>query len=281
MKFIPFCLALASLFCLSNNGFGEEESQSGTEPEEPPPPPVTQVYFSVYVWPIVGILTEESTISELPRLFYDSPDGIKRIKLSRNVATPLMPYKGTLPLTFFDVERIESPPPPDAPPETPARVSYRKIPKMDVSFPESWKQVLLIMMPAGPNQGGGHRMLAMRYDVSRVRAGYIRIYNTTEENLIVVAQDEQYALPALAPLDFQPKNSEGHQVFRLNIFGKDQQNDTVRLRLTTRISSREATSNFYLLYPSTPRRLRLMRVGGHEPPPTPTPVPPEPEDTRN
>ncbi|MCH8513815.1 MAG: hypothetical protein LAT83_19470 [Kiritimatiellae bacterium] len=196
------------------------------------------------------------------------------MRLSRNVATELMPYNGEIPLQFFDVERIETPPPSDALPDAPPTVTYRKIPLTEVSFPASWEQVLFIMMPADPDRRESLRIFPMRYDVAHVRPGYIRIFNTTENNLVVEVEDEHHELRAYSPVDFRPPTVGEHQVFRLNIYGRDERTGAPRLRLTTRVTSRDAKSNFYLLYPDSPRRLRLMRVGGHEPPPTPTPAPP-------
>ena len=267
------------LFLSSLSGLLRAETTEDPENAPPPPPPARLRYFSVYVWPITGILTEHSEIPTLPRMFYDSPEGVRRVPLSRNVARPLLPYNGSLPIEFFDAERIVSPPPPEAPPGTPPTISWNKTPVTSVTFPESWEQVLFVMMPE--SGGRGSQFIPVRYDTARVRPGYIRILNTTSEELVVDVQDQLLPLPAHSPVDFRPRDESEHQVFRLNIYGRDERHDSVRLRLTTRISAREATSNLYLLYPASARRLRLMRVGGHEPPPTPTPVPPpEPDPQR-
>ena len=246
-----------------------------------PSPPQGRIrYFSVFVWPVTGVLTEQSEIPQIPELFYQSPDGIRRIPLARNVASPLLPIVGDPPLDFFYAERVEIPPPPESPPGTPPTFTWETTPVQSLAFPESWDQVLFVMMPARSGRGADSQFLPVRYDTARVRPGYVRILNTTAESLIVDVNGELLNLPPNGPVDFQPSAQAEHQVLRINVFGRDERNDSVRLRLTTRISAREATSNLYLLYPDSPRRLRLMRVGGHEPPPTPTPVPPPPPAPR-
>lgn len=251
--------------------------QAEAAPEaEAPPEPQVDVHFSIYVWPVSGILHEGSDVPGVPRVFYEAEDGMRQVPLARNASSALMRYRGPLPLELFDAERVEVPPPEDAPPGTEPTYTYRKFPVASVNFPEDWSQVLLVMFPGQTDPDGGTRTLPMRYDLDRVRPGHVRIYNTTDENFVGEVEEEQFTIRAHAPLDFRPRGASGHHAFRMNFYGRDRSGDT-RLRYTTRVVARETTSNFYLLYKVDSRRLRLMRVGGHEAPPTPTPEPtPEP-----
>jgi hypothetical protein len=276
MHFRTNVIFLLSVFFLLRPGYSETNGETETAP--PPPPPARLRHFSVYVWPVQGVLSEFNEIPALPQVFYNSPDGVRRVPLSRNVASPLLPYYGPLPIEFFDAERVVTPPPPDSPPGTEPTVTWKKTPITTLSFPESWDQILFVMMPGRGGTVG--QFLPIRYDAARVRPGYIRIVNTTDEDLVVEIQDRFYPMAGNSPVDFRPPTESAHQVFRINIYGRDERHGSVRLRLTTRVSAREATSNLYLLYPASQRRLRLMRVGGHEPPPTPTPVPTPVPETR-
>lgn len=151
-------------------------------------------------------------------------------------------------------------------------VRLNRIPVASVNFPPDWRQVLLLMFPGQTGPDGGIRVLPMRYDLDRVRPGYVRIYNTTDQLLVGEVGDEIFTLRPHSPLDFRPRGASGHHAFRMNFHSRDAHGE-IRLRYTTRVVAQEQSSNFYLLYQVDSRRLRLMRVGGHEPPPTPTPVP--------
>lgn len=254
-------------------------AQQAPQPAPPPPGPQANVHFSIFVWPVSGILHEGSEIAPIPRVFYELNGELVQVPLARNASSPLMRYQGPLPLELFDVERVVTPPPEDAPPGTEPTITFNRFPVASVNFPANWSQVLFVMFPGQTGPDGGIRMLPMRYDMDQVRPGFVRIYNTTDEPFVGEVGDEQFTIRPHSPLDFRPQGSSGHHAFRMNFHGRDPQGN-IRLRYTTRVVAQEHTSNFYLLYQVDRRRLRLMRVGGHEPPPTPTPVPPPPPAPR-
>lgn len=256
------------------------ERDDGANGAAPPPEELVDLYFAVYVWPATGLLTENTTLAGVPRIFYHSPDGIRRVPAGRNVTSPLMLYRGPMPLELFDGKWVETPPPADAPPDTEPTRAFEKVPVANLEIPAEWKQALLVMFPGQTGPDGGIRILPIRYDVDRVRPDFIRIHNTSDVSLIAEAEGEVFTLPEKGIVNFQSKNRGGHHAFRISFYSLDDQGQP-KLRYTTRIVDIEGRSNLYLLYQSDPRRFRLQRVGGHEPPPTPTPEPPRNPESRN
>lgn len=266
--FRAFLLLCAVLSGFVHVNLHAEVGEADSALEEPQP---ANLHFAFFVWPQAGVLTDQSEIEGVPRIFYQTEDGVRQVPLVRNSTTPLMPYRGPLPIEFFDVRRIEIPPPEDAPAGTPPTFEVRKYPVTSLNVPDNWRQVLFILFPGQRDRQGNIRVLPIRYDLERVRPNHIRIFNTTQQNMMLEAEGELHMLSAQSNLDFRPGNAGDFSMFRGNFYGTNPDGST-RLMLTSRIISRPESSNLYLLYESG-RQLQLMRVGGHEPPPTPTPQP--------
>ncbi|MCC5845236.1 MAG: hypothetical protein JJU05_13385 [Verrucomicrobia bacterium] len=282
MNFLATLNANRLFFCLLY--FIQPVLTAQTAPSSQPPPeeepqPIqdsVRFNFAIFVWPETGILTEGSEVSGVPRIFYESLEGMRQVPVARNVSSPLMPYHGPLPLELFDIRRIEVPPPEDAPPDTPPTIEIQKYPLASLTVPRSWRQALFILFPGQTDSKGQLRILPIRYDIDQVRPDFIRIHNTTSQSLVLEAQGTVHRLDAQGILDFRPPGSGDFRMFRGNFYGVNP-DGTERLYLTSRIVARQGQSNLYLLFEAG-RQLRLLRVGGHEPPPTPTPTPtPEPE----
>lgn len=249
-----------------------ENTQDIPEEEEAD---IVDIHFAFFVWQQTGVLTENARVEGIPRIFYQHEQGLRRVPLARNSTTPLLHYRGPMPIEFFDVRRIEVPPPEDAPPETPPTFRIQRYPVATLDVPDTWRQVLFILFPGQRDRNGNVRVLPIRYDLEQVRPDHIRIFNTTRQNILLEAQGELHTLPAQENFDFRPENPAQFNMFRGNFYGRNPDGSS-RLMLTSRIIARPESSNLYLLYESG-RQLQLMRVGGHEAPPTPTPVPtPEP-----
>ncbi|MCC5845671.1 MAG: hypothetical protein JJU05_15585 [Verrucomicrobia bacterium] len=253
----------------------QQEPNAETGAVEASPEPVVAFHFAVYVWPASGLLTENSALAGVPRMFYHSPEGIRQVPAGRNVTSPLMPYRGPMPLELFDGKWVEVPPPADAPPDTEPARRFEKTPVAKIEIPPDWRQALLVVFPGQTGPGGSLRVLPLRYDVESVRPDFIRIHNTTGVALMLEAEGQAFNLPQNGILDFQARNRGGHHTFRANFYAVDDQGEP-QLRYTTRMVDIEGRSNLYLLYQPDSMRFRLQRVGGHEPPPAPTP-PPSPE----
>lgn len=272
-NFLPLTLTIL-LPLFFQPAHAQEEGENPENPEEN----WSKFHFAVYVWPVQGILTENSEVAGVPRIYYQSPEGVRRVPTGRNVTSPLMFYHGPMPLELFDGRRVEVPPPEDAPPGTPPTQTFEKRTLAELEIPENWKQAMLILFPGQEDENGQLRILPIRYDLDVVRPDHVRIHNTTDVPMVLKAEDQEHPLPANGVLDFEPRNDGGHHAFRASFYSLSERG-TTRLRYTTRIAIREGQNSLYLLYKKDSRRFRLQRIGGHEPPPTPTPVP-EPESGR-
>ena len=228
-------------------------------------------YFAIYTWPVQGILTENSVVAGVPRVYYHSPEGIRKVPMGRNVTSPLMHYRGPMPLELFDGKWVDIPPPEDAPPGTLPTRQFQKKKVADLTLPESWNRAMLIAFPGKTGPDGGIRILPIRYDADKVKTDHVRIHNTTNTRMILDAEDKKYALPANGILDFRPANSGGHHAFRASFYSANQEGKP-QLRYSTRMVMKEGESTLYLLYKMGQRRFRLQRIGGHELPPPPDPT---------
>jgi len=282
MRYSSFfsCTCVAYLFVLffciqlnaQTSGRNDDPSNQRNLENEEAIEDLANLHFAVYVWPETGILTENSQIAGIPRMYYNSPEGIKRIPTARNVASPLMRYQGPMPLELFNGEWVEVPAPEGAPPGTEPTRTMRKTVLTRLNIPDSWTQAMLIVFPGQTDSNGNLRVLPIRYDLDRVQPNFVRLHNTTDVSMVVKVAGEMYALPKKEVLNFQPKGRGGHHAFRVSFYSMNERGEP-QLRYTTRMVDIEGRSNLYLLYKQDKRRFRLQRVGGHEPPPTPTPMP--------
>ncbi len=248
---------------------GLHANPSATDPEDAAEPNEVDIQFSVYVWPTAGILHENSRLAGVPRAYVQTPDGYQQVPLTRNTATPLLRYRGPLPLELFDVEKTVTPPPAGAPPGTPATITHVRHPRVSVSFPESWQQVMLVVFPGRRNSDGTLLTLPMRYGADYIRPGFIRIHNSTPQNLILQYADQNQPLSGHGFVDIPASEWSNETSLRLNVIGLDPRN-RARMLYTTTVNGKVEKSNLYMLYARDTRRLRMLRVGGHKPPPSPS-----------
>lgn len=268
---------LASLLLLAGSiphtGIARESTEKGSEPGDAPDaadPEQLDFYVTVYTRPVQGILTKNSEPPGIPRIYYQSPEGIRRIPTGRNTTSPLMHYRGSMPLELFDGKWVDGSPPENAPAGTPPPRQFRKKKLAALNLPESWEQAMLMVFPGMTSPDGSLRILPIRYDTAQVPPDSVRIHNTTDTSMIVGAEDETFELPAKGILDFQPANHGGHHAFRASFYSVTEKGNN-RLRYSTRIVMREGERTQYLFYRFGPRRFLLHRLTGLEqlPPPEP------------
>lgn len=268
------------IFALSLTLTAQEPSPTPipTPVPTPTPPPGVRVQFSVFVWPTEGILLSDSVIEGLPRTFYEQEGRAVPVRLLRNRSTPLLPYYGQLPLTLFDVSETITDPPPDAPPDTPPTVTREKVPVINARFPRSWDRVLLVVFPGRQAADGTLLTLALPYDQQALRPGMARIFNASEDALVLnfPETDQQVVLQPNAPVDFNPRNLTASGFARVFVYRNNGQGDLDMVH-TSRLFFDPDTTNYFFIYPQGRRRFRLMRLAGHpgetQPAPEPEPEP--------
>jgi len=246
--------------------FSQEEPPAPDVTPTPTPPPVARVEFSVFVWPTEGILTEESVIPGIPRVFYQSPRGNRPIRLARNTATPLLPYTGTLPLVLYDISEVWTDPPADAPPGTPQTRERIRKPVVRADFPVTWRRAMILVFPGKKNPDGTLVSMALPYDLEKLKPGMARIYNSSDRPLVIQFQDADNRSLALEPfnvIDFTPANLTDKLFSRIFVYGRGGRNGDMQMVHTSKLFFEEDTTNYFFLYPQGKRRVRLLRLGGH------------------
>lgn len=239
---------------------------------------MVEVNFTVFLWPLTGIQTSGAVLPAVPRTFYRDLKGHRQIRLKRGSSTELQYYKGPLPLVIYDLERVEVPPPPEAPPGTEPVITWKPVPMIRAEFPPAWKQVVLMVFPGKKAPDGTILTIPMPFEPEKLRPGFVRIYNATPQPLVLEVHDRKFTLPPFKNMDFRPENfAEGGYV-RTTFWGKDDRGN-LRMIYTRKIKVDEETNNYYFLYQRGERRIRLLRIAGHEDKPFPTPTP-EPEVNR-
>jgi hypothetical protein len=259
-------------------GLRAQERANDFKPIPIPGPPIAEegqvvadVLFSVYVWPTEGILTTDSTVPSLPRTFFTGLQGMERIYLNRGGSSHVHHYRGPLPLELYDVEREWVAPPEDAPPEARPVLMERRIPILRATFPAEARRIVLIAFPHEKDPEGGMVTFPMPVMNTTLRPGDVTLYNADKRPVAFSINDSNNPV-LLKPYEtlYLQKDSFATVNPRVKIHRRDA-SGTTRLAASTRMYVDPEKANYFFLYPSGDRHMRLLRVGTHDLPPPPAP----------
>ena len=212
---------------------------------------------------------EDAEMKGLPRVFYASPSGDRRVNLAHNQSTPLLPYRGELPLVLYRMQEVWEDPPADAPPGTPPTVTKVRTPVIQQDFPIDWKRVMILVFPNKRGPSGTMLSFALSYETDVVTKGMARIHNASDRTLVMQfddAKDRPLRLDPNKHIDFDPSKLTENAYSRIFVYeNRDRGGERREMSMvhTSKLFFQEDTSNLFFLYPKGKRRIRIMRIAGH------------------
>lgn len=256
--FVILLLASLSLSLSAQNSQSRPSSEG-----EPLTYPTIQ--FSIYVWPNNSIMLSSSKIEAIPRLFYDSPSGRTMLSLARNASSPLYTYIGPQPLTLYDYELEEVPPPEGALPTTVPIFREKIKPRIKATIPPGLDRVILVLFPGKHKPDGTLLTIPMAYESAALQPGSARIYNSTQRPIALQFVDTKGPILKLKPnenTDFFPNELFEGDYVRVFGYAPGADNEAERVHVS-KMYFEEGQANFFIMYDQG-KRVRMIRIGGHE-----------------
>lgn len=260
-----------------------QEAKDTPDPKNGEPETVSRVLFSVHLQVPDVLLRAGSTPVSIPRIFYDSPTGIREVPLYRGASTPLFPYQGTQPLTLYDIKVTRKDLPPNAPPGSTPEAIQEKIPVVKARFDDKMDRIMLLVFAGKTNPDGTLQTIVLPYNSSALKEGMSRVYNGTNRALAMQFESREGPVIRLEPngtYDFKPSEITNSDYPRVFVYGTTEKGEVEALH-TSKLYLKDETTNIFLVYDKGRSRVNIQTIGRHDqvetdsmfPAPTPTPLP--------
>jgi len=221
--------------------------------------------FAVYQWPNEKILMGGARPPRIPQLFYDSPQGPRPVRITPGRSTALMPYVGPSPLVLYTVEERWTDPPADAPEGTVPSMERVKKPAIRIDSGEGEDRIMIVVFPARKSSSGLYRTFVLPYDQPELSEKSVRFHNASDRLLALKFENTSSKMVKLVPrqsVDFELSGLKTEGTTRLFFYELDPEDNLV-LSHTTRVSFRDESINFFLVYPKGRRHLDVLKLGSH------------------
>lgn len=234
------------------------------------PVPVTgRVMFSVYLVAPQGILLRDSDVVGVPRVFYDSPTGQRRVPLYRNQASAFFPYEGPSPLVLYTLEGENRGNGMDS--GRGAGVQRRKM-IMEAVLPADHDRVILLASPRQEKEGGVLQTDVLSFDDTVLEEGMVRMFNHTPRSLEIAFKDTPdilFPVDSGSFVDIHMSEVTDSGYPRMYVQEREE-SGLARLLHTNKLFLEEEGTNLFLILPRGERRVELQRLGAIDTEPSPS-----------
>ncbi len=243
---ILLCLYILPQIHSAENGPDLSEGAQAEDSE------IRLLNLHVYGWPFEGAVHEDTTIHQIPPLYYRGLEGEPRVSVRRQRSTGpyLYPMFEEYVVLYERTRTVNA--------ET-GEPEWERTPRIRVHIPAGWENMLLVVFPDN-RENGLYRAFPLDASSGRVPVGQVRLLNGTPDVLGIQAGEDIMVIPPSESVLFTPKLAAGGSRFPVRMMRR--QGDEWQLIYSSNQRMEPDKANLMVIYPTGARRVQIMNFGG-------------------